>query len=330
MRSRGPGRAGLLLLALCLPGCLDQHLDVQITTRIHADGSCLRRTEYRIERAPREEGVPQPGAAPEDDPLDTLHRYPSGEAWQVRHDRSSNVRTVVSEALLPAPCDLDWDYWRVKTPGGALAARNRVSFAMAGEEGSQRSYDYLETFVDPASPLAATRRLMELLARSEDVFADRFRRGLGPGGPREVDVRREFREHFVLPVTRRLAEIAERGLYGPREKRDLEESLDPMAEALEAALLARARAAEPEAVTQALEAAVQAVVEPAAEQLEKEGLQIVDLFGRRTVTFKVTLVLPAPVVRANACIQGDTVTWEFDQDDLYGRGFEMWARAVQP
>lgn len=25
---------------------------------------------------------------------------------------------------------------------------------------------------------------------------------------------------------------------------------------------------------------------------------------------------------------GETAPWEFDQDDLYGRGFEMWARAA--
>jgi hypothetical protein len=45
------------------------------------------------------------------------------------------------------------------------------------------------------------------------------------------------------------------------------------------------------------------------------------------IRFKVTLVMPAAITRANACAQGDTVVWEFEQDDLYGRGFEMWARA---
>ena len=45
------------------------------------------------------------------------------------------------------------------------------------------------------------------------------------------------------------------------------------------------------------------------------------------IHFKVTLLMPAAITRANACVQGDTAVWEFDQDDLYGRGFEMWARA---
>ena len=43
--------------------------------------------------------------------------------------------------------------------------------------------------------------------------------------------------------------------------------------------------------------------------------------------FRATLVMPVPIVSANACMSGDTAVWEFDQDDLYGRGFEMWARA---
>ena len=37
--------------------------------------------------------------------------------------------------------------------------------------------------------------------------------------------------------------------------------------------------------------------------------------------------MPVPVLRANACIAGDTVVWEFEEEDLYGRGFEMKALA---
>lgn len=37
--------------------------------------------------------------------------------------------------------------------------------------------------------------------------------------------------------------------------------------------------------------------------------------------------MPAPIVRANTCATGDTATWEFEGEDLYGRGFEMWAKA---
>ncbi len=33
---------------------------------------------------------------------------------------------------------------------------------------------------------------------------------------------------------------------------------------------------------------------------------------------------------ANGCPSGDTITWEFTQGDLYGRGFEMWAIANGP
>lgn len=45
------------------------------------------------------------------------------------------------------------------------------------------------------------------------------------------------------------------------------------------------------------------------------------------VRFRATLVLPVPIVRANTCFQGDIATWEFTQEDLYGRGFEMWVKA---
>ena len=41
-----------------------------------------------------------------------------------------------------------------------------------------------------------------------------------------------------------------------------------------------------------------------------------------------TLLESLPIVSANACVSGDTAVWEFDQDDLYGRGFEMKASAA--
>jgi hypothetical protein len=37
--------------------------------------------------------------------------------------------------------------------------------------------------------------------------------------------------------------------------------------------------------------------------------------------------MPAPILRANTCFQGDVATWDFDSEDMYGRGFEMSAVA---
>jgi hypothetical protein len=37
--------------------------------------------------------------------------------------------------------------------------------------------------------------------------------------------------------------------------------------------------------------------------------------------------MPAPILRANTCVAGDTATWEFEEEDLFGRGFEMKALA---
>ena len=38
--------------------------------------------------------------------------------------------------------------------------------------------------------------------------------------------------------------------------------------------------------------------------------------------------MPLPILRANACVNGDTAVWEFDEEDLSGRGFEMKAFAA--
>ena len=43
----------LLALAVVLSGtaCFEERLDVDITTRIHPDGTCERRIEYRLEHS---------------------------------------------------------------------------------------------------------------------------------------------------------------------------------------------------------------------------------------------------------------------------------------
>ena len=46
-----------------------------------------------------------------------------------------------------------------------------------------------------------------------------------------------------------------------------------------------------------------------------------------SVRFRATLVMPLAILRANACVAGDTAVWEFAEEDLFGRGFEMTAVA---
>ena len=38
--------------------------------------------------------------------------------------------------------------------------------------------------------------------------------------------------------------------------------------------------------------------------------------------------MPAPILRANTCVTGDSAEWEFEEGDLFGRGFEMKALAA--
>ena len=63
-------------------------------------------------------------------------------------------------------------------------------------------------------------------------------------------------------------------------------------------------------------------------EVEAAGLPL-SLPDRGTsVRFRATLVMPFPILRANACVSGDTVVWEFEEEDLFGRGFEMKALAT--
>ena len=320
-----------LLALLASVGCIEDHLTVDITTRVLADGSCQRRTEYRLERVDTEKDGARVPIKPEEDPLRLLHRFPAREPWRVDDQPSADAHVVVVEAQLPSPNDIDGDYWRVRQPGAPGAAHNRVSFAMREDTGT---YEYSEVFVDPASPLAGMRRLAQALPREDGAFADALQRSLEKERVSGGTVRRIYRDHATAMANEILA-VTSPKLFGPRQRQLMEEALDRLGdkkqrEDLLAALAPALPGVDGVTLGKALDSALDAVSERLVAQLKKDGLPLPGEFEEpvSTVRYRVTLVMPGPIVRANTCAQGDTATWEFDQSDLYGRGFEMWARAA--
>jgi len=319
-------RAFLALIALPALGCIEDRLQVDVTTYVHADGSCTRRVEYRLERRDGDKSVEIPAAS---DPLRLQHRFPRGERWTVKDDATPMRHAVSLEASLASPNDLDWDYWRQRARNAA-PARNHVSFAMSSDD--VPIYEFSEAFLDPSSPLAGTRLLAQLVARKDSEFADRVAAGLGAMAPRRADVRRAYREKLAQPLTREVERLAARPIYGPREKKEVEqllERIDGMLDELRDALVQASPAAAPRELEEKLKPLLDAFGESVDADFKATGqAPPFDLGETSTkVHFRVTLVMPAAITRANACVQGDTAVWEFDQDDLYGRGFEMWARA---
>jgi hypothetical protein len=83
----------------------------------------------------------------------------------------------------------------------------------------------------------------------------------------------------------------------------------------------------PEEIEAAAEASFNSLGESLLAQLEEAGLPLFTPDGQDRVRFRATLVMPVPILRANTCVAGDTAVWEFDEGDLFGRGFEMKALA---
>ena len=322
-----PRRASLL--ALPLAGCLENRVSVELFTQIHGDGTCTRRVEYRLERVDTNKGDARVEIRPEDDVLVRWHRFPSGDPWQVREERETGLHLIVLEALLPSPAAADGDFFRARAPR-AQPARNVVSAFVDTEHGV---YEYQELLRDPSSPLAAARALSRTAVKRDDAFAEGFAKALAGAGPRESDVRRAYREQLAEPFAREVALLAERPLYGPRERRDLDllyDHIDEKQEALAARLSALAPGTPPEEIEAAAQASFNALGDGLLAELEEAGLPLLTLEGAGRMRFRATLVMPAPILRANACVTGDTVVWEFDEEDLFGRGFEMKALAAAP
>jgi hypothetical protein len=323
-----PGCLLVPFLALPLAGCIETQLTVELFTQIHADGTCTRRIEYRLERVDPDKGNTRVVLRPEDDVL-RLHRFPSGDPWLLREETDMGLRVVVLEALLPSPSPVDGDYFWVRAPR-AQPARNYVSAFVDAKHGV---YEYQEVLRDPASPLAAARALSRAALKRDEEFAESFALALAESGvgPRESDVRRAYREHLAEPFAREVAELAERPFYGPRERRELDQLYDRL-DAKQKALSARLSALAPDLPAEAVDAAVEAAFNETGErllaQLDAAGLPLATEVPQLRVHFRATLVMPVPILRANACVSGDTVVWEFEGEDLFGRGFEMKAFAA--
>ncbi|HYN04988.1 MAG TPA: hypothetical protein VE359_21240 [Vicinamibacteria bacterium] len=320
-----------MLTLLAGTACLENRVSVELFTQIHGDGSCTRRVEYRLERVDTNKGDARVAIRAEDDVLVRWHRFPSGEPWQVREERETGLHVIVVEALLPSPAAADGDFFRARAPR-AQPARNIVSAFVDAEHGV---YEYQEVLRDPSSPLAAARALSRAALKRDGTFAEGFADALaGKGtGPRESDVRRAFREQLAEPFAREITLLAERPLYGPRERRDLDElfdRLDDKQKDLAARLSALAPGTPPEEIEAAAEVSFNSLGKSLLEQLEDAGLPLLTPEGRDSLHLRATLVMPVPILRANACVTGDTATWEFEEEDLFGRGFEMKALASAP
>jgi hypothetical protein len=304
-------------------------LSVDLFTQIHADGTCTRRVEYRLERVDTDKGDARVAIPPSEDPLRNLHRFPSGDPWQLREETETGLHVVLLEATLASPNDFDGDYFRSRARR-APPARNAVS---AYVDLDHAYYEYQEVFRDPASPIAGARLLSRLLLKREEAFAEGYTRAFDDPRltPRESDLRRAYREQLASPFAREVAALAERPLFGPREKRELDELLDGLKqkqEAIVARVAALSPGTDPEAVDDAADAALNGLAEDLLPEVEAAGLSL-DLPDRgTTLRFRATLVMPVSILRANTCATGDTAVWEFDEEDLFGRGFEMTAVAA--
>jgi hypothetical protein len=334
----GPRRL-LALATLAASGCIQHRLDVTIRTDVRADGSCTRRVEYRLERTEdkgRDRKASTPGYRhdPATDPLSTFFRFPAREPWSVTNEvLSDDKHSVNAEGTFPSVNDIDWDYWRQRAAAGR-PARNYISFAQT-TSGTSSLYEYTETFRDPASPIAAARRLAQLMQNKDKAFADAFVRALGDEHRDRGPFRRAFKEVLALPLARIVEGLAARPTFGPHERQQLEHLTDegPVQD-FTLALRALVPGMDDDALDKAAEAALTEVFEPIQKEMETAGLPLALALGgdpaNIEIHFRATLVMPTTITRANTCFTGDTATWEFDQDDLYSGPFPMWAKAATP
>jgi hypothetical protein len=306
-------------------------LDVTFYTQIAADGGCTRRTEYRLRRtSDRNKDAPGFDQAPRTDPLRMAFRFPTGDRWTITDKAAADAHDVSLDAFLASANDLGWDYWRQDKPQ-APAARNHVSFGMAGSE-----YEYAEWIADPNGPVEAMQKYVELMERLVDKLASSTASRLADRHLSAADVRKAYTDECLTPIRRQIS-LADRPLYGPAEKENLAQIakiLETCDKGVVSALLALSPGDE-----EPIREALKRINDDPTTQTEAEqiGSALYAAFDAEPfdddgvdIRFHATVVMPAPIVRANTCYQGDTARWDFTQADLYRRGFEMRVVARTP
>ena len=321
----------LVVFAVVLSGaaCFQERLDVDITTRIHPDGTCERRIEYRLEHSDTDKEGDRKRVAidPEKDALRRFHRFPTVEPWRLREERTADSHVVVVEALLPSPNDIGSDYSRASSPR-APAASNTISYGC--DKGEAAVCEYAELFFDPASPPAVIHGATRYLLTHDDDLAKSLAHALGSASPPVKVLKKLYRERFAKPLADEAERLAGRVFFGPRERSELEalmKDLDERSAQLAIAVAEVAPAAGPEASQKAVDESLDALFGRFDEEVPGATAVFTD---DTKVHFKYTLVMPGPILRANTCFTGDTATWEFDDEDLYVHGFDVRARAAAP
>jgi hypothetical protein len=326
-------RASAVALLLALPGlgCIEDRLTVDVTTEIREDGTCHRRILYTLDRVDTEREDQRGRITETPPPLLKLHRFPRSRAWSVTHDLFDSQEVVSVEGDLDSPNAIGSDYWRVSRPKVA-PARNEVTFAIdaAGED---HVYEYRERFVDPVSPVAAARHFAQALTREDEAFTREFTSRVE--GRVRSEVKRIYRDSFALPFARAVQALSPERSFGLRERAALDALFQkPRYDAALAAALA-AGGGDPDRVRSAVDESLDAILPSLEAEMNAAGVPLDVLAAtlsheRPPVRFVAHLVMPGRIVRANTCAEGDEASWEFDSEDLYGRGFEMWARAAGP
>jgi hypothetical protein len=169
--------------------------------------------------------------------------------------------------------------------------------------------------------------------RRDEVFAREFMARIE--GRSRNEVRRIFRDSFALPLLKAVSALSPDSSFGLRERSMLDALFEKSHYQGDLTSALEAQGGDAESVQKAVDASLDALMPSIEAEMAAAGnpldLLVASLSGDRApVHFVAHLVMPARITRANTCAEGDTASWEFDSEDLYGRGFEMWARAAGP
>ena len=257
-----------------------------------------------------------------------LPPLPRGEAWtRPRRARGAAPRRSPPKACSPPRTHIDCDYWRALRAPAALRPQPRLLRHARGR-GPGAIYEYAETFLDPASPLASLRLLVATPREAATTSSPTASPGpWASAAPPRAQVQRAYRERLAGPFAQAVGALAARPVFGPRERAETEDLLDSrptLQKALSKPLAAPQPGSDPEAVTKAVEAAGRRVVGAhRSARWRRAGLPLSGVrraHDRQGRTSAPPWSCPARSCAPTPASHGDTATWEFDGDDLYGRG----------
>lgn len=315
--------------------CITTRVDTNFRTEIDKEGNFHRVMEFAVYRfdTEAEKGSTTRLAISSEEALDYLsenYLLPDSREWNITFELIDSVYYFRADREFSYPEGGFSDYLRYAPDNGG-ESKNRVEFSRRTGFFST-TYTYQEVFTDIIDAEKALAEVTTGIDSLKQAIISGMSKELGGNEKTAQEFATAVEEHYCKP----LLQLFETLYYNPTEfdsaeaiyKRETENLQDKLVE------LYRQGGASPVAVLafrKKLDSLLSEEQKQFEDYLERRGVVLFGAYGydfENPFNFRCEVLMPAGVVATNASTkEANRLVWEFDNLDLWGKEFSLYAES---